>query len=287
MPSLTLKSRLNIPMVANVTNLPVVPSIARARARTHVRFDVTLIPKTGHQRKVFGHMPSTAGVQRSWKNRRRPRILHQQGMHSRRRTCVMDQLRLYLNERAKERLRTHIDPTPRMRLGTFVYLNTCGTCLTSDSCEIVKWVAQSMRPFSIVEDEGFKTLMKTGRPNHYIPKRRTVARDVRYVFKKTKKRIAKILRVSVILPKNDIDLTQTYQEHQGALSFATDAWTSPNHTPYVAITVHMEEKGVPVSLLLDIVRVACSHSGINLAKAFVQVLEEFGIADKVSVILEV
>ena len=51
--------------------------------------------------------------------------------------------------------------------------------------------------------------------------------------------------------------------------------------------VHMEEKGVPVSLLLDIVRVACSHSGINLAKAFAQVLEEFGIADKVSVILEV
>ena len=172
-----------------------------------------------------------------------------------------------------------------MRLGTFVYLDTCGTWLTSDSCEIVKWVSQSMRPFSIVEDEGFKTLMKTGRPNHYIPKRRTVARDVRYVFKKTKKRIAKILRVSVILPKNDIDLTQTYQEHQGALSFATDAWTSPNHTPYVAITVHMEEKGVPVSLLLDIVRVACSHSGINLAKAFAQVLEEFGIADKVSVIL--
>jgi len=97
----------------------------------------------------------------------------------------------------------------------------------------------------------------------------------------------KILRVCVILPKNDIDLTQTYQEHQGALSFAMDAWTSLNHTPYVAIMVHMEEKGIPVSLLLDIVQVACSHSGINLAKAFAQVLEEFGIADKVSVILEV
>ena len=129
---------------------------------------VTSIPKTGHQRKVFGHMPSTAGVQKSWRIRRRPRILHQQGMHLRRRTCGMDQLRLYLNEWAKERLHTHIDPTPRMRLGAFVYLNTCDTWLTSDSCEIVKWVAQSMRPFSIVEDEGFKMLMKTGRLNHYM-----------------------------------------------------------------------------------------------------------------------
>jgi hypothetical protein len=55
-----------------------------------------------------------------------------------------------------------------------------------------------MRPFSIVEDEGFKTLMKTGRPNHYIPKRRTVARDVKQVFKKTRKRIQKMLKVRPI-----------------------------------------------------------------------------------------
>jgi len=37
--------------------------------------------------------------------------------------------------------------------------------ITPNSCEIVKWVTQSMRPFSIVEDDGFKMLMKTGRPN--------------------------------------------------------------------------------------------------------------------------
>ena len=80
----------------------------------------------------------------------------------------------------------------------------------TDSCKIVKWVSQSMRPFSIAEDEGFKTLMKTGRPNHYIPKRCTVARDVRYVFKKTKKQIAKILRVSVIHLKDKINLKATY-----------------------------------------------------------------------------
>lgn len=55
-----------------------------------------------------------------------------------------------------------------------------------------------MRPFSIVKDEGFKTLMKTGRPNHYIPKRRTVARDVKQVFKKTRKRIQKMLKVRPI-----------------------------------------------------------------------------------------
>jgi hypothetical protein len=68
----------------------------------------------------------------------------------------------------------------------------------------------------------------------------------------------------------------------GALSFATDAWTSPNHKAYIAVTVHFENEGVPVSMLLDIVELACSHSGINLAAVFAKMLEDFGISDKVS-----
>ena len=60
-----------------------------------------------------------------------------------------------------------------------------------------------------------------------------------------------------------------------------DAWTSPNHKAYVAVTVHFENKGTPVSMLLDIVEVARSHSGVNLAAAFAKILEDFGISDKV------
>ena len=78
------------------------------------------------------------------------------------------------------------------------------------------------------------------------------------------------------------ELNITHQEYDGALNFATDAWTSPNHRAYVAVTVHFECKGVPISMLLDLVEVAKSHSGVNLAEAFAKVLEEFGIKDKVS-----
>ena len=66
------------------------------------------------------------------------------------------------------------------------------------------------------------------------------------------------------------------------MSYATDAWTSPNHKAYVAISVHFEKDGVPVSMLLDIVEVARSHSGLNLAAAFAKILDDFGISDKVS-----
>ena len=62
----------------------------------------------------------------------------------------------------------------------------------------------------------------------------------------------------------------------------------PNHKAYVAITVHFEHEGVPISMLLDLVEVARlgSHSGVNLAEAFAHVLEEFGINDKVSFIIQ-
>jgi hypothetical protein len=46
------------------------------------------------------------------------------------------------------------------------------------------------------------------------------------------------------------------QEYDGRLNFATDAWTSPNHKAFVAISVHLEHDGVPISMILDIIEVA-------------------------------
>ena len=75
------------------------------------------------------------------------------------------------------------------------------------------------------------------------------------------------------------------KKYDGRLSFATDAWTSPNQRAYVAITVHLEYEGEPISLLLDIVEVVKSHTGVNLAAAFAMILEDYGISDKVIVML--
>jgi len=49
----------------------------------------------------------------------------------------------------------------------------------------------------------------------------------------------------------------------------------------MAVSVHFENDGVPISMLLDIVEVTCSHSGLNLAAVFAKILEDFGISDKV------
>ncbi|KAF6759529.1 hypothetical protein DFP72DRAFT_789780, partial [Ephemerocybe angulata] len=112
-------------------------------------------------------------------------------------------------------------------------------------------VESRLRPVGIVGDRGFLSIAKTGRPDHYIPSPSTVSRDLKNAFVKCRNRIAKYL-----------------QEYDGALSFATDAWTSPNHRAFVAFTVHLEHNGVPLSLLLDFVEVPRSHSGMNLAMEF-------------------
>jgi hypothetical protein len=123
--------------------------------------------------------------------------------------------------------------------------------------------------------------MKTGRPEYYIPSPSTVSRDVRLVFLRTRERIAKMLNVSERVAGIGGHLPAD-QETEGKLSFATDAWTSPNHKAYVALTVHLEHKGKPLCMVLDIVEVAKSHSGINLATAFASVLKDFRIEHKVS-----
>jgi len=69
---------------------------------------------------------------------------------------------------------------------------------TEARAEIVRWVAESKRPFEIVADRGFQSLMKTGRPEYYIPSPTTVSRDVKKVFVNVRKRMAAMLQVCII-----------------------------------------------------------------------------------------
>jgi len=68
------------------------------------------------------------------------------------------------------------------------------------------------------------------------------------------------------------------------VNFATDAWTSPNHKAFMAITAHFEYEGLPMAMLLDLVEVPRSHTGANLADVFLEVLQAFGVEDKVNII---
>ncbi|KAK7007068.1 hypothetical protein R3P38DRAFT_3325551 [Favolaschia claudopus] len=47
--------------------------------------------------------------------------------------------------------------------------------------EHVRWVSESLRPFAITKDRGYRRLMKSGRPLAFIPSPSTIARDVKLV----------------------------------------------------------------------------------------------------------
>jgi hypothetical protein len=63
----------------------------------------------------------------------------------------------------------------------------------------VRWVSESKRPFQIVNDRGFQTLMKTRRPGYHISSAETVSRDVKRVFVRVCQRIVKMLQVHLAM----------------------------------------------------------------------------------------
>jgi hypothetical protein len=70
---------------------------------------------------------------------------------------------------------------------------------TGSRAEIVRWVTKSKQPFEVVANRGFQSLMKTGRPEYYIPSPTTVSRDVKKVFANARQRMAKLLQVRIKL----------------------------------------------------------------------------------------
>jgi hypothetical protein len=69
---------------------------------------------------------------------------------------------------------------------------------TETRAKIVGWVSESKRPFKIVEDHGFQSIIKTGQLKYYIPCAITVSQDVKKVFVNVCKWVAKMLQVSSV-----------------------------------------------------------------------------------------
>nr|GAT55264.1 predicted protein [Mycena chlorophos] len=114
----------------------------------------------------------------------------------------------------------------------------------SSRAHLVRWVAESNRPLSIIEDREFKTIVTTGRPDHEY--------------------------IKILL-----------QEYPGQLSFATDAWTSPNYRAFCAWTVHLQHEGQMLLFPLDIVEVPESHTSETMSHEFHSLLERYGITHKI------
>lgn len=162
----------------------------------HASFVVTLGHKMPSPQAIFEHMPRCAGVKKSSRVPKRQVVLRLPVPFWARWVLRTVQSLPHLNVKERGPLPIPIASIQRPKLGTFPIFRLVSMLICPFRAEIVRWVSESMRPFEIVNDRGFQCLMKTGRPDYYIPSPSTVSRDVKQVFIRVRKRIAKMLQVS-------------------------------------------------------------------------------------------
>ncbi|CAB5307411.1 unnamed protein product [Rhizophagus irregularis] len=126
------------------------------------------------------------------------------------------------------------------------------------------WIAADDLPFTTVESPEFGYLINICNPLTRIPTADTVKNDILKIFKNYQTKIQNLL-----------------QNVSGKISFALDAWTSPNILGFLGITCHYIDANWKLrDILLDFIYLEGSHSGENLANAFLKCLEKKKIFTK-------
>jgi hypothetical protein len=78
------------------------------------------------------------------------------------------------------------------------------------------------------------------------------------------------------------ELKVFFQNLDSKVSFTTDCWTSPNNLAFMGVTAHFIDKDWNMkAMTLDFSSLSGPHTGLNLYKSFVRVLDTFGLSTKV------
>ncbi|KAJ7899244.1 hypothetical protein B0H14DRAFT_2556810 [Mycena olivaceomarginata] len=92
---------------------------------------------------------------------------------------------------------------------------------------IVRWVAESHRPLTIVEDREFMQILGAGRPEYRIPRRRTVGRDLHAAYERCREYVVTLLRshTGEVLAREFDEMLARFDIQHKIL-----AWTGDNAT---------------------------------------------------------
>ena len=129
---------------------------------------------------------------------------------------------------------------------------------------LIDWVVGNNQPFREVESESFKRLLTLLKPGVTFMSRATLKRRIMDRFS-----------------SKAADMRFFFDNLDCRVSLTTDCWTSPNNIAFMGITAHyIDNDWVLRSVTLDFIRLPGSHTGENLYKAFVSVLEKYRLKDK-------
>ncbi|XP_029316992.1 zinc finger BED domain-containing protein 1-like [Cottoperca gobio] len=130
---------------------------------------------------------------------------------------------------------------------------------------VVNMIIKDCQPLSLVENEGFRELLKLIIPSYVLPSRKTIKALVSQRYEEEKEKTKKDLQSAV------------------AVSLTADMWTSMNMEAYLAVTCHYVDKESHElhTTVLGVQHFPQKHTAENMATVKKSLMEEWGIAAKV------
>src|SRR3990167_6628073 len=136
--------------------------------------------------------------------------------------------------------------------------NTTEITILSLEERILNWVIFSLVPLHCIDNDSFQALF-----SEPVVSRRTMKIRIEQKFEQAKQRLIKFLGQSL-----------------SNVSFTTDLWSS-NYKDYAGVTIHFKDVNYQLHHSVIAVRRVLSHRGKEIAEVFVNVWDEFKVANKI------
>lgn len=125
---------------------------------------------------------------------------------------------------------------------------------------ILYMIATDNAPLSIIENDGFKLLMKTAVPLYNLPSRKTITRLMAMKYETLKKKV------------------KLHLEEITSYTITYDNWTDVSNQSYIGITIHyVTSNGALKNRYLAVEPLHESHTAGYLSEILLSVLDSFGL----------
>ena len=126
---------------------------------------------------------------------------------------------------------------------------------------IISIIVNDMRPLSMVEDEGFKQMIKTFHPGYTLPFRTHFTKLMEGKYE-----------------KSIYDLGNSFKLSKSKIALTSDAWTSVATEAYLGITCHfINDDWELTNFCLTTMPLEGRHTGLNIATWIEQAMARFEI----------
>lgn len=156
--------------------------------------------------------------------------------------------------------------------------------------KLYNWIIRTDQAFHVTEQASFQEMIKYCNPRAKVLGGDTIKRDLMDRFVENRTILSNELSVSqwmILISTATTMLMFTFilvywQALESRISITLDMWKSAGNDDYMAITGHyIDDKWSLQSLLLDFVHIESSHTGENMARAFMDSMNEMQISSKV------